>query len=69
VGDHNPRGQKNTEITYCTQLCSEAASCGDVGICGDAVFTNTPIRMYTAIAAPRTENRVLRKSIIVFCPF
>lgn len=52
-GCHRLSGQNITEITYCAQLCRKSPPSADVdGMCGAAVFTNTPIRMYIATTRP-----------------
>lgn len=46
-------GQNITEIAYCAQLCRKSPPAAAVdGMWGDAVFTNTPIRMYIATTRP-----------------
>jgi hypothetical protein len=45
VGPQRLSGQKRTEMKYCTQLWIPGMVPGDPGKCGDAVLTNTPMRM------------------------
>ena len=56
------RGQKRTEMTYCTQLWSDDILPATGGIWGGAVLKKTPIRMYITMSNPILLNRVLRKS-------
>jgi hypothetical protein len=62
VGPHKLSGQKRTEMKYCTQLWIPDMVPGDPGKCGDAVLTNTPMRMYTPMRMPVVLKRVFRKA-------
>lgn len=55
AGCHRLSGQNSTEIAYWAQLCRKSPPRSDVdGMCGGAVFTKTPTRMYTATIRPFT---------------
>jgi hypothetical protein len=45
IGCQKLRGQKKTEMKYCTQLWSDVRLLGVDGIWGGAVLWKTPIRM------------------------
>jgi hypothetical protein len=59
VGVQKLKGQKKTEMKYCSQLWSVFEP--SLGIWGVAVLTRTPIRRYIAMRRPVQLKRVLKK--------